>query len=77
MFSCGDYWKECFLEGGAYVDLRARQLLFKKCPYLKFFCPVFSRIGLNKERYGVSLRIHSEPGKYGLAKLRIQTLFTQ
>ena len=37
----------------------------------------FPIIGLNTQRYGVSLRIQSECGKYGPQKLRIRTLFTQ
>ena len=39
--------------------------------------PYFPTFGLNKERYGVSLRIKSECGKYGPELFRIQTLFTQ
>ena len=40
-----------------------QQALHKKCPYLELFWSVFSRIGLNTERYGVSFRIQSECGK--------------
>ena len=35
-------------------------ILSKKCPYLELFWSVFSCIGLNTERYGVSLRIQHE-----------------
>ena len=40
-----------------------REPLRKKCPYLELFWPYFPAFGLNKERYGVSLRIQSECGK--------------
>ena len=43
-------------------------LLREKCPYSEFFWPVFSRFGLNRERYYISLRIHSEGGKIGTKK---------
>ena len=42
-----------------------------------FFGPHFPAFGLNGERYGVSLRIQSDGGKYGPEKLRIRKLFTQ
>ena len=38
--------------------------------------PYFPAFGLNTKRYGVSLRIQSEWGKYTPEKLRIRTLFT-
>ena len=54
--------------------------LCKKSPYSEFFWFVFSHIwtefGLIPA-YTVSLRIHSEYGKYGPEKLQIQTLLTQ
>ena len=37
--------------------------LCEKCPYSDFSGPYFPAFGLNKERYGVSLRIQSEYGK--------------
>ena len=33
------------------------------CPYTEFFSFVFPAFGLNMERYGVCLRIHSKCGK--------------
>ena len=51
--------------------------LREKCPYSEFLWSIFFRIGLNTERYGVSLRIQSECGKKPTEKLQIRTLFTQ
>ena len=39
--------------------------LCKKCPYSKLFRSVFFHIGLNTERYGLSLRIQSKCWKMG------------
>ena len=58
-------------------DLQA-QLATLKCNRIRSFSgQYFPTCGLNTERYGVSLRVQSECGKYRPEKLLIRTLFAQ
>ena len=47
----------------AIFEFMIENTLRKKCPYSEFFWSVFSRFGLNTERYSVSPGIPSECGK--------------
>ena len=47
---------------------RKRWSLREKCPYSEYFWSVFSRFGLNTEKYSGSLRIHFKYGKMRTGK---------
>ena len=49
----------------------------EKCPYSEFFWSLFSRIRTEYDKYGVSLRIHSECWKIPTRKTPNTRLLTQ
>ena len=67
------YKKACYILAQLIMRNRGnkslKSTLCKKCPYsVGYSVPYFAALGLNTERYGVSLRIQSECEKIGTRK---------
>ena len=56
VFLCSFYFLFWICDSESF-EYHSKKPLREKCPYSEFFGPFFPTFGLNKERYGVSLRV--------------------